>query len=138
MESSLAKIVLVTLLLVGALMATASGSHDDEVPFTDCGKDKHYGSLPHYRRNLDLVLYEMKTEPPVDGNFEHETESKSDPKVFGRASCFSSLTTNVDGCTSCLDKAIRAIKSECKNSTRASAGTAAAGCSIRYDNVKFF
>jgi len=136
MENSLARIMLVTVLLVGALVATASGSH--EVSFTECGKDKYYGSLPQYRRNLDLVLYEMKAETPVDGNFEHETESKCEPKVFGRASCFSSLTTNVEGCTSCLDKAIRAIKSECKNSTRASAGTAAAGCSIRYDNVKFY
>jgi len=135
MENSLAKITPVILLLVGALMATVSCSH--EVSFTECGEDEYYGSLlPQYLRNLDLVLYELKAETPVDGNFEHEAESKSRPKVFGRASCFSSLTTSVEGCTSCLDKAIRAVKSECRNSTRASAGTAAAGCSLQYDNVK--
>lgn len=132
--------VIVTLLFVVAALATSArgDSHNDgEVPFFKCGEKTYFGiDRRGFIRNLDEVLFELRTETPLDGNFDGRAERTRGASVFGRASCFSSLTTNAEGCRKCLDKAVRAVKRNCRNSLRASAGTAAAGCSLSYSNVK--
>lgn len=134
---SMAKIMM-TLLFVGALAtAVRGGSQYDDVPFFKCGEETYVGALTRqFIKNLDEVLFELRTETPVDGNFDGKAERRHGVGVFGRASCFSSLTTNVEGCTKCLDKAVMAVKKNCTYSLEATAGTAAAGCSLSYSNVE--
>lgn len=85
--------------------------------FTECSRTKFSNQRQkNFINNVELVHNELKEKVPSDSNFEQETKSVSGARVFGRESCFSTLTTSVGTCTKCLEKVIKAIKKECINS----------------------
>ncbi|ONK69269.1 uncharacterized protein A4U43_C05F21090 [Asparagus officinalis] len=129
--ATLAKAIVVCLIV--ATLGTFCASTDMSFDF-DC-TSKTFKHCDAYGQNVESLLTELKTITPVNGNFYHRA-NRTNPRVYGTAHCFSSLTSSEAACTSCLHKAIKTIRAECWNTVGASAGSAAAGCNIQYDSSK--
>ncbi|ONK69268.1 uncharacterized protein A4U43_C05F21080 [Asparagus officinalis] len=129
--AALAKAVVVCLIVatLGSFCASTEMSFD----FDCTSKTFKHGDA--YGQNVESLLEELKTITPVNGHFYHRA-NRTYPSVFGTAHCFSSLTSSEAACASCLHKAIKTIRGECWNTVGASAGSAAAGCNIRYASSK--